>query len=120
MPFISTSRIQYLIPKALRDYFSANPSIFTDLEAQTAIIITEETGIESPADVADAPEWVTVPAAQIITYLSRNLLTARSDDHDRQIERDYREAMRFLSTKKSTDGVTGSASVSYQTGEYEW
>lgn len=106
MPFVTLAQLEGFVPNALFDELSEEGK-FEKFESQSAMIISSETGIDNPASAEDAPEWAAIPTAWLITFLGKHLLTGVSDEYEKSIVANYREAYAYL--KKHTTVATALA-----------
>lgn len=106
MPFVAIVDVQDLIPAGLKSHFKSNPDVFEQIEAEAGKIITRITGVASPADIADRPDWAVVHMANIMTYLTVHLLASLSTELMDLIKQKYSESIKFLEGLTTRGPVT--------------
>jgi hypothetical protein len=106
MPFVTLAQIKPFISDGLYSALSKETN-FADIEAEAAIFINSEVGIEIPSLVADAPGYIKRPAAMIIQKFARNKLSNISSEsystYESMVEKEFNWAVNFLKTKVTTD-----------------
>lgn len=66
MPFITQEQFEGYASQAMVSVMKHNADAFTQAERGAGQIITRITGVPSPTDVVDAPEWALQPACWLV------------------------------------------------------
>lgn len=66
MPFITQAQFEGYASQAMVSVMKHNADAFTQAERGAGQIITRITGVPSPTDVVDAPEWSVQPACWLV------------------------------------------------------
>lgn len=66
MPFITLEFFKSLRPEIAS--VSKADDKFENLEAAMSILVTDKTGIPIPIDADDTPDWIKIPAVDILSY----------------------------------------------------
>jgi hypothetical protein len=104
MAFVNFDDIKNLTPGGWEKELM-KPDVFEYLEAEAGKTVTEITGVASPADIADRPDWVVQPMAYIMLKLL-SLKATQSKEFLEIINDNYTRAIEFLTTKKIKGPVT--------------
>lgn len=124
MPFVTRQEATLLaLGDQLADMiFGSGDDVFNALEKSAAQIVTSETGVEAPANAADAPEWAKLPCALIIYSIGMERVE-RKDDQRADSDALYDRAIGILQKHKvshSSHQPSRAAIVKIQGLEETW
>ena len=100
MGFVTFKSIENLLPDSIKSKI-AEPSQFAYYEGISAKLIRDITNMTIPANPVDAPDWILLPSAYIITKLVSARITGTSQETNDKIDRDYKEAISMLKNHRS-------------------
>lgn len=111
MPFVVFADVENLLPPAVRSVLR-DADKFSAVENEAAITIRDIANIDIPNDVDDAPDWVRMPMAQLMSYYGLSLVNANRDGELADLcKRNYDAAIatakRNRVARKSPSGTSG-------------
>lgn len=96
MPFTTLEKIKNYIPKAINTALT-DSAVFDDVEKAASLIVSNITGIEIPADVANSPDWIHLPMAYIIKKITATtVISTKSEELLKEVADDYDLAISIL------------------------